>query len=334
MTSTHLIQVDSPATSGLVGIAALAERAPKIDHRNEVAYAGLACRSVLARCDSPRMPFQWTINPYRGCEFGCVYCYARYTHEFMELHDWQDFERKVFVKQGAAETLRRDLRRYKPGEWITIGAATDPYQPAERRFKVTQSILEEIARHEGLRLSITTKSNLILRDLDLLRRITARNEVHVNVTVTTPRPALARILEPRAPRPDLRLEAVARLNEGGVRAGVFVMPVLPRINDAPADVASLARRAADANATHLCAQVLFLRSSSWKRFRPFLDAEFPHLVRYYAGLFGRNQEGLRTYWQEMRKSFASLREQYGLQGDPEAGRGRARPLPQQELDFG
>jgi len=333
MTSAPLIPVDAPAASGLIGIAALAENAEEIEQRNDVSYSELPCRTILARCDSPRMPFEWTINPYRGCEFGCVYCYARYTHEYMELRDWQDFERRVFVKQGANELLRRDLRRYRPGQQISIGTATDPYQPAERRFGITRSILEEFARHEGLRLAITTKSNLIVRDLNLLQRIAVRNELHVNVTITTPRTALARILEPRAPRPDLRMEAVARLNEGGVRAGVFVMPVLPRINDAPADLASLAQRASAAGATHFCAQVLFLRTCSWKRFRPFLDEHFPHLVRYYGGLFGADPAALREYAQGLRVTIESLRKHTGLQKDPEAERGRNRRLLQQELEF-
>src|SRR4051794_29442584 len=161
--------------SKLVGIARLAAEGESLRQGHEVEYFTLPVRSLLNRCTGARMPFEWTINPYRGCEFACKYCYARYTHEFMEMRDGVDFERKIFVKQHAADLLRQELRRVKSGELIAIGTATDPYQPAERRFEITRGILEELARHEGLELSIITKGNLILRDLDLLKNISQKN---------------------------------------------------------------------------------------------------------------------------------------------------------------
>src|SRR5262249_19724537 len=140
--------------------------------------------------------------------------------------------RKIFVKGGAREALLRDLRRLDlAGKWIAIGTATDPYQPAERRLGLTRSLLEVLAGRRGLRLSITTKSDLVIRDLDLLARIAEGNELHVNLTITTPHYALSRRIEPRAPRPDRRLAAVRALAKGGITVGVFLMPVLPRIND-------------------------------------------------------------------------------------------------------
>src|ERR1041385_1366375 len=142
----------------LVGIARLAASSDLLEAKRSVQYFEIPSRSILNRA-KPTMPFQWTINPYRGCEFGCKYCYARYTHEFMELRNGLDFERKIYVKQNARWLLHRDLKRVKPGEQIAIGAATDPYQPAERRHLVTQSILEEIAEHRGLDLGIVTKSD-------------------------------------------------------------------------------------------------------------------------------------------------------------------------------
>ena len=131
------------------------------------------------------MPFTWTINPYRGCEFACKYCYARYTHEFMEMRDGVDFERKIYVKQQTAWLLRQELKRVKPGEQIAIGTATDPYQPAERRFEITRGILEEMAQHRGLEMGIVTKSDLVVRDIDLLREMARNNSLYVNLTVTT-----------------------------------------------------------------------------------------------------------------------------------------------------
>jgi hypothetical protein len=158
-----------PAEDGaqLVGIARLASSSPRADAKRGVEYFLLPARSILNRCDSQRVPFPWTINPYRGCEFGCQYCYARYTHEYMELTGG-DFERKIFVKQDIGRLAARDLlRRVRRGEHIAIGSATDPYQPAEREFGATRAVLEAMARLEGLSVSITTKSNLVVRDIDL-----------------------------------------------------------------------------------------------------------------------------------------------------------------------
>src|SRR5215468_6416036 len=220
----------------LVGIAKLAAAGEAVDEGHSVEYITLENRSVLTRCMSPRMPFTWMINPYRGCEFACRYCYARYTHEFMELREPAEFERKIYVKQHAAELLRQELGRVKPGEDIAIGTATDPYQPIEQKLEITRAILEELARHSGLELGIVTKSALVVRDIDVLREIGRHNRISVSFTVTTTDVELARILEPRAPRPDLRLYALRELRRSGVRAGVICAPVLPGITDSPAQL--------------------------------------------------------------------------------------------------
>ena len=199
-----------PATE-LVGIARLAASSPRAEAKRGTEYFLLPVQSILNHCDSERVPFRWTVNPYRGCEFGCHYCYARYTHEYMEL-DGNEFESKIYVKQDAGPLAQRDLSNEKIwGEHIAIGTATDPYQPAEREFGATRAILEKMAEREGLNLSITTKSNQVLRDIDLLKRISERSALAVNLSITTVRTRLARMLEPRAPRPDLRLEAVHAL---------------------------------------------------------------------------------------------------------------------------
>src|SRR4051812_26431915 len=219
--------LDPNEAKPLVGIAKLAAQAGHVRDGHNVEYLTMPVRSLLNKCTSPRMPFTWTVNPYRGCEFACKYCYARYTHEFMELRDPLDFEQKIFVKQQAAWLLRRDLKKVKRGESIAIGTATDPYQPAEKRAEITRSVLEELALHRGLDIGIVTKSNLVLRDIDVLRRLGEHNDIYVNLTITTLDVELARILEPRAPRPDLRMDAVKQLNEAGVPAGVICAPVVP-----------------------------------------------------------------------------------------------------------
>src|SRR5271157_5582221 len=169
---------ETGARPKLVGIARIAADGESLREGHNVEYFSLGARSLLSRVVSGRnLPFTWAINPYRGCEFACKYCYARYTHEFMELREGVDFERKIFVKQQAAELLRSELKKVKSGEEIAIGTATDPYQPAEKRFEVTRGILEELARHRGLKLGIVTKSDLVVRDIDLLREVARQNSL-------------------------------------------------------------------------------------------------------------------------------------------------------------
>lgn len=298
------------------GIARLAAEAEEIDFRNEVEYRELPCRTLLSLCQSTRVPLDYNLNPYRGCEFACTYCYARYTHEFMEFENWLDFERKIFVKQGAREALVRDLRRLDlRGKLIAIGTATDPYQPAERRYGLTRSLLEVFAGRRGLDLSITTKSDLVVRDLDLLQRIAEHNDLQVNVTITTPHHELSRRTEPRAPRPDKRLAAVRALREGGIHTGVFLMPILPRINDSHEDLELLVRLAKDADAQFLSSQVLFLRSCSRKRFFPFIQERFPELLPYYKRMYGgREGEALGVYTRQKMEEVQQLKRRYGLRG--------------------
>ncbi len=224
MASLPLLPESGPR---LVGIAQLASHGESVRQGHDVEYFTLPVRSLLNRCTGSRMPFTWTINPYRGCEFACKYCYARYTHEFMEMRDGIEFEQKIFVKQHAADLLRQELRRVKPGEDIAIGTATDPYQPIERQLEITRSILQELARHSGLDLGIVTKSAMVPRDIDLLQEISRHNRICVNFTVTTTDIDLARILEARAPRPDLRLEAMSKLRDAGIRAGVICARCCP-----------------------------------------------------------------------------------------------------------
>ena len=265
----------------LIGIAKLAAEGEALSEGHQVDYFSLKNRSLLARCHSARVPFAWMINPYRGCEFACKYCYARYTHEFMEMRNGADFERKIYVKQACAWLLRQELRQVRPGQSIAIGTATDPYQPAERKFGITRAILEEFSRNQGLSLGLVTKSDLILRDLEVLREISRKNRLSIPITVTTTSTELARILEPRAPRPDLRLKAVRKLVEAGIHASVNCAPVLPGITDSPAHLESVVRAAAQAKAEYVHAHPLFLKPCSEKVFMPFVEEKFPHLAASY-----------------------------------------------------
>ncbi len=296
----------------LVGIARLASLGESLEAGHKVEYFSLPAQSLLNKCDAPRMPFAWTINPYRGCEFACKYCYARYTHEFMEMRDGLEFERKIYVKQNTGWLLRRDLKKVKRGQSIAIGTATDPYQPAERRFGMTRAILEELANHAGHDISIISKSNLILRDLALLQKIAAQNNLSINLTVTTIDVDLARLLEPRAPRPDLRLEAVRTINQAGLRAGVSIAPVLPRITDSPKQLDALVRAAAEAKAQWIFANTLFLKPCSEKVFMPFLAEHFPHLVESYKQRFANSAFLPVAYKKQISALVKKLKAKYGI----------------------
>ena len=307
-----LLPILQPEEPPLAGIARLASLGHSLDRGHEVEYFSLPVRSLLNRCTSARMPFTWTINPYRGCEFACKYCYARYTHEFMEMRDGLDFERKIYVKQPAAELLRHDLKRAKPGEDIAIGTATDPYQPAERRFQITRAIMEELARHHGLSIGVVSKSMLMLRDVELFRQIAAHNDFEFNLTITTLDTHLARILEPRAPRPDLRLEAVSKLARAGIAACVIVAPVMPGISDSPKQLDALVKAAKEAGARHIFANALFLKPCSQAIFMPWLQKEFPGLAAKYRERYSSQAFLPAAYRKRLSSLMAALRQKHGF----------------------
>lgn len=310
MSSLPLLPDSGPR---LVGIARLASHSESVRQGREVEYFSLPVKSLLNRCTSKRqMPFTWTINPYRGCEFACKYCYARYTHEFMEMRDGIEFEQKIYAKQHAAELLRQELRNVKPGESIALGTATDPYQPIERKLEITRAILQEFARHAGLELGIVTKSAMVPRDIDLLREISRNNKLSVNITVTTVDAEIARILEPRAPRPDLRLGALRKLREAGIHAGVNCAPVLPGITDSPKQLEAVVRAAAEAKADHIFANTLFLKPCSSAVFMPFLKEHFPKLVSDYEQRFKDRAFLAAPYRKRISELIAQFRKKYGI----------------------
>jgi DNA repair photolyase len=313
----------------LVGIARLAASSPCAESsrrsQQRPEYFLLPVRSILNRCDSNRVPFEWTVNPYRGCEFACKYCYARYTHEYMEL-DGSEFEKKIFVKQNAAVLLARDVagkysyQRHgaddgRP-EHIAIGTATDPYQPAEREYGVTRACLEELAKREGLSVSVVTKSNQIVRDIDVFKQIAARSELSLNITITTLRSRLARLLEPRAPRPDLRLDAVKQLHAAGLRVGVSASPLIPGITDQEGDLEAVAAAAKEAGAEWFFSGVLFLMPSSAKQFLPFVREKFPKLARQYEQWYSRSGYAPEEYRRKISERVARIRLKHGFHTRP------------------
>jgi DNA repair photolyase len=329
----------------LVGIARLAANSPAAETRRRSAekpeYFFIAVKSILNHCDSQRVPFDWTINPYRGCEFGCKYCYARYTHEYMEI-DGGEFERKIFVKQDAAALLARDIQEkysyestahgFAQSEHIAIGTATDPYQPAEREYGVTRACLEELAKREGLSVSVVTKSNQIVRDIDVFKQIAAKSALTLNITITTLKTRLARLLEPRAPRPDLRLAAITELRKAGLCVGVSCSPLLPGINDA--ELEAVAKASREAGAQWFYSGVLFLMPSSAKEFLPFLEEKFPKLAKQYEQWYGKNAYPPEQYRKRISERVKRIRENLGFAARPWEGmRSVMRPPKQMSLGW-
>ncbi len=301
------------STPPLAGIARLAADATSAGEGHNVRFHALPVRSALNRSVSRRkLRFARTINPYRGCEFACRYCYARYTHEFLNFTDPAAFEREIYLKQNLPWLLEQELRGFDPAEEIAIGTATDPYQPIERHARVTRGVLEVLARQDGLRIGLVTKSTLIERDIDLLTAIAARNTLTLHVTITTTDIRLARKLEPRAPRPDLRFETVRRLRVAGLVTGVLCSPLLPGITDNGPALNLVAREAVAASASFFAAEPLFLKSCSRDAFFRFIANEFPRLSASYAERYREGAFVGPAYAARIRALVSSIASRHGL----------------------
>jgi DNA repair photolyase len=249
-------------------------------------------RKIITHNDSPDISFDRSINPYRGCEHGCVYCFARPTHAYLGLSPGLDFESKLFMKPNAPELLERELSApgYAP-KTIAIGTNTDPYQPIERRYQIMRRILEVLER-VGHPVGIVTKSALVLRDLDILARMAKRDLVKVAISVTTLDPKLARVMEPRAATPPRRLDALHELVKAGVPASALVAPVIPAINDA--EIERILEAIAETGVRHAGYVLLRLPLELKDLFREWLIENFPDRYRHVINLI-RDTRGGKDY---------------------------------------
>lgn len=340
---------------------------PVIGEQKDIRYFSAPAKNVLNGPEVTGMGF-WSINPYVGCAFGCAYCYARYAHRyvmerafdgermsdqlrgaFSEMPPWLAFERNIFVKKNAPDVLKRTLRqgsdkhlKLLQGESILIGSATDPYQPAERKFRITRQILEVIAEHPGLSIIIISKSPLITRDIDVLSRINRISDLSVHISLITLDRDLARRLEPRSPTPESRIRALSRLREAGIEAGINCMPVLPGITDKPSDLDALVKKVAEAGATYVGACALRLQSTARQRYLPFIEQEFPHLAERYRRTYASDSNAGANYREGLARFFDKTCAKYGVrswssrdddEGD-DAESGTVPSIPQQlELGF-
>jgi DNA repair photolyase len=300
-------------------------------------FVSLPSRSILNSPQQTGVDF-WSINPYVGCEFGCTYCYARYAHRYVveRAHDagrlsdeefrefrgrsgWEAFEQRIFVKEQVLAVLAADLPRYfrsaspgRPSAPIVIGTATDPYQPAERRFRLTRAILGRLAAYEGLSIGIITKSPLVARDVDVLRRLAERSDLEVYVSLMTVDAPLIRKVEARSPLPAVRLRALGRLRAAGINAGLIVAPVLPGLTDDLPHLDALFQAAKDAGASFVHGGALRLYAGVRDRFLPVLEAEFPHLVARYRRAYARQSAAPRVYAAALARRLKRLQAKFGF----------------------
>jgi DNA repair photolyase len=254
----------------------------------ETRFYEVRSRSILNRVpERSRMPFRWTINPYRGCSHACSYCFARPTHTYLGFDAGRDFEREIVVKVNAPEVLRTELaRRSWKGEHVALGTNTDPYQWVEGRYKLMQGIWEAL-RDAANPCSVLTKSPLLLRDLQLMLEIAARASFTACLSIPTLDEKAWRETEPHTPNPHARLEAVAELNRAGIPAGVLIAPLMPGINDSPRQLEALLEQAEAAGATSIGGAALHLRGEVRDVFMSWLRVKRPDLVTRYQELYRR-----------------------------------------------
>jgi DNA repair photolyase len=280
------------------------------------------CKSAINRVQG--MPFHWSINPYRGCRHACVYCYARPTHEYLGMNGADEFQEVVFAKTNAPEVVRRELgRRAWHGDNVVIGTATDPYQQAESRYRITRGILEAFRDFRNP-VSITTKSPMVLRDLDLLSELARHAEVTVHFTVTTMDEALWRKIEPTTSKPHKRIEAMQTLRRHGIRSGIFLSPVLPGLTDDPSQLEAVVVAAAAGGADFIFSQVLRLGPGISDYYLPFIQREFPALAPRYEELYRRNSPP-GAYSEAVQRRVAELKERYGIPRHGPPAKQRALP---------
>jgi DNA repair photolyase len=293
----------------------------------DLQYHAIPSRGIFNAPSATHMGF-WSINPYVGCAFGCAYCYARDTHRYTleragrigadiaaRMPPWLAFERRILVKEHAEARVREALRSSRSpraGESLVIGSATDPYQPAERQFRVTEGVLRALADVRGWSIVIITKSPLVTRDIPLLQHLARRNTVGVHVSLITVDRELARQLEPRAPTPEARLRGVRRLAEAGLDVSVNCMPVLPGITDEPAMLQALVASIAESGARSFGACALRLRAASRRRYLPMIRAQFPALAARYESTYRESVYATETYRAGLHQYMSGLARKNGL----------------------
>jgi DNA repair photolyase len=271
------------------------------------------CKTALNRVpQESRMPFRWTVNPYRGCSHSCHYCFARAYHAYLDLGIGADFSSKIVVKTNVVDVLRRELASPRwAGEAVAMGTATDPYQHCEGRYRLTRGVVQALADFENP-LSILTKSTLIVRDLDVFRRLGEVAKLTVSMSVGTLDESVRRVVEPGTPPGRRRLEVLSRFAAAGIRTGVLVAPVLPGLTDDEEHLDEVLAACAAAGVQTTSAILLHVRPSIREHFMPWLKDAYPWLYPRYVELYGRRAYAPAAYRTEVSERFARLRLRHGI----------------------
>lgn len=277
----------------------------------DVIFEEIECKSALNKISATNMPFRWTLNPFRGCQHACTYCFARGTHEHLGYDAGRDFESRVVVKTNAPEMLRRDLAREGwRRELIAIGTACDPYQPAELKYSLTHRILR-VLRDFANPATIVTKSPHVVRDVDVLADLAREAEVTVAFSIATLDEGVWRRTEPATAKPQKRMEAMRLLSERGIRCGVMLAPILPGLTDDPVSIERVMVAAKEHGASFVHDNVLYLKPGSKEWFLPALREAYPHLAERYATYY-RGVYAPRTYTQDVHRTVENLRRKHGM----------------------
>ncbi|MDQ2883143.1 MAG: Rv2578c family radical SAM protein [Actinomycetota bacterium] len=313
MLSDELMLSDGSAQEPLFGVDDVIRRTFDTPEFRGMTFYEVRAQSILNKVpDRSRMPFEWTVNPYRGCSHACVYCFARRTHEYLDLDAGLDFDSKIVVKINAPELLRRQLMSSRwAGSPVAMGTNVDPYQRVEGRYRLMPGILEAL-RDARNPFSILTKGTLVLRDLHLLREAAKVTDVAVNVSVGFVDGALWRRVEPGTPAPRARLGVCRTLTDAGIGCGVLMAPVLPYLTDSDSQLEATVCAIAEAGASSVTPLVLHLRPGAREWYLAWLKREYPELVSPYRELYGRGAYAPKPYRQSISARVAALGRRYGV----------------------
>lgn len=333
-----------PRGTGRAGVRTAGPGPVRAGENGEPVAVEVRARSIINRVQGDSPLFRWTVNPYRGCSHACVYCFARRTHEYLDLDSGRDFDTRILVKVNAGERLRAELARPSwRGEHIAMGTNTDPYQRAEGRYRLMPQIIAAL-REAANPFSILTKGTLVLRDLDLLEQAARVTEVGMAVSVGSVDPAVWRTVEPGAPSPRARLDVVRRLAERGIGCSVLMAPILPGLTDSAEQIEETVAAVAEAGATRLTPVVLHLRPGAREWYRAWLTREHPRLVPLYRELYGRGSYAPESYQRIVTTAVREIAARYGLDrrgsarrpqqgGESEAGRSAQADTEAEQLSL-
>ncbi|MDQ4009536.1 MAG: Rv2578c family radical SAM protein [Actinomycetota bacterium] len=309
----NLTLSDEPAQEALFGVSDVMTRTFDTPEFRGMTFYEIRARSIINKVPgASRMPFSWTLNPYRGCSHACVYCFARRTHEYLDLDAGIDFETKIVVKVNAPELLRSELTSVRwARDHIAMGTNVDPYQRAEGRYRLMPGILE-VLRDARNPFSILTKGTLVLRDLHLLREAAAATDVSVNVSVGFVDETLWWQVEPGTPAPRARLSVCRTLTDAGIGCGVLMAPILPYLTDSPSQLEATVWEIAAAGARSLSPLVLHLRPGAREWYLAWLEREHPELMPRYRELYGSGAYAPKAYQRSISARVAQLARRYGV----------------------